>query len=91
MEAAQQYAPKEVVSTESLIHVIDSKNAFNQLETKEKSYAYHMSQASWQGAKVCWFQRSYESPALFVLLRLVFAEGVDSLGAKVQEQGVTSA
>lgn len=39
----QGYAPKEVISTASPIHVIDSKNAFDQLEEKEKNYAYHMS------------------------------------------------
>lgn len=51
----QGYNPKEIISVESNIHVIDSKGAFAQLEDKEKNYAYHMSQASWQGAKVCWF------------------------------------
>lgn len=32
-----------------------------------------MSVASWEGAKICWFQRSYESPALLVLLKLLFS------------------
>ena len=38
-----------------------------------------MARASWEGSKICWFQRSYESPGLLVLLKLVFAEGVDKL------------
>jgi dipeptidyl-peptidase-3 len=32
-----------------------------------------MARASWEGSKLCWFQRSYESPALLVLLKLLFS------------------
>jgi dipeptidyl-peptidase-3 len=32
-----------------------------------------MSKAAWEGSKICWFQRSYESPGLFVLLKLIFS------------------
>lgn len=36
-----------------------------------------MARAAWEGSKICWFQRSYEAPALLVLLKLIFSEGVD--------------
>ena len=38
-----------------------------------------MARASWDGSKICWFQRSYEAPALLVLLKLAFTDGIEKL------------
>jgi len=48
-----------------------------------------MAQASWQGAKICYFQRSYEAPALFVLFQMVYAQGIESLKTAALGAGVT--
>jgi len=52
-------------------------------------YAYYLSRAAWEGSKICWFQRSYESPALFVLLNLVFSQDMEALKEKVISAGLT--
>ena len=51
-------------------------------------YAYYMTRASWEGSKICWFQRSYEGPALFVLLKLVFGRGIANAKAKALDAGL---
>jgi len=43
------------------------------LSGNEKLYAYYLSRASWEGSKICYFQRSYEAPALLVLLKLLYS------------------
>lgn len=52
-------------------------------------YAYHMARAAWEGSKICWFQRCYEGPALFVLLKLVFGAGVEAQKVKALAAGVS--
>ena len=42
------------------------------MEDKEKSYCYWLTRASWEGSKICYFQRSHESPALFYLFQSIF-------------------
>jgi len=51
---------------------IDGEKAFNGLDNKERNYCYYFSRASWEGAKICYFQRSYEAPALFYMLSKIF-------------------
>ena len=75
----EHYSPKEFIPVDASIHSIDASNSWSHLEDNEKKYAYYMARAAWEGSKICWFQRSYESPALLVLLKLVFAHGVQSL------------
>ena len=50
-----------------------------------------MARASWEGSKICWFQRSYEGPALFVLLKLVFGKGIANAKATSLTAGITEA
>ena len=45
---------------------------FADLTEKEKLYAYYFSRASWEGSKICYFQRSYEAPALLYILVNIF-------------------
>lgn len=77
------------ISPETNVHFIDCSSAWPLLSKDERLYAYHFARASWEGAKVCAFQRSYESPGLIVLLRAIFAEGCESLKAKALAKGIT--
>ena len=71
--------PKSFVSVASPILDISCQQSFSQLGQRETLYAYYMTRASLEGSKMCYFQRSYESPALFVLFSLIFGNGVSSL------------
>ena len=48
-----------------------------------------MARAAWEGSKICWFQRSYEGPGLFVILKLVFSHGIQAAKTKALAAGVT--
>ncbi|TNV82443.1 hypothetical protein FGO68_gene4859 [Halteria grandinella] len=73
MQATAKRIAKEFIPVTTSIHSIECPAAFAQLTKHEKLYAYHMARAAWEGSKLCWFQRSYESPALLVLLKLLFS------------------
>lgn len=77
------------ISPETNVHLIDCSSAWPLLTKEEQLYAYHFARASWEGAKICAFQRSYESPGLLFLLRAVFAHGCESLKSKALGKGVT--
>ena len=50
--------------------LIECEQAFKGLNEKEALYAFNFAKASWNGAKICYFERSYESPALlYIILR----------------------
>jgi dipeptidyl-peptidase-3 len=57
---------------------LDATKAFALLTAQEQQYAYALSQADWQGAKICLLQCSVESVPIFTLLQLVFSSGSDS-------------
>ncbi len=48
------------------------ESAFNLLSDKEKMYAYYLSKASWEGAKMCLFQCSQVSAYLFMIFQELF-------------------
>lgn len=73
MQQAIKHLPKEFIPLTTNVHKIECAQAWSQLAKKERMYAYYMSRAAWEGSKICYFQRSYESPALFVLLQLVYS------------------
>ncbi|TFJ82224.1 hypothetical protein NSK_006553 [Nannochloropsis salina CCMP1776] len=52
---------------------LDAGQAFDGLSANEKLYALHIATASWEGAKICLFQCSYEAPVIFTLLQLTFS------------------
>lgn len=83
------FNPKEFLPVTAPVHAIECPAAFAQLEPNEALYAYYMTRASWEGAKICWFQRSYESPALNVLLSLVFGDGVQEQKERALAAGVS--
>ena len=68
---------------------MECADSFSQLSETEAMYAYYMTRASWEGSKICWFQRCYEGPALFVILKLVFSKGVSAAKAKAIAAGLT--
>ena len=63
---------KPIVPLDTKFSVIDCQKAFNGLSNREKLYAFYFTRASWEGAKICYFQRSYESPALFYIILKAF-------------------
>ena len=88
VEAA--FSPKEFISVATPVHVVEGKAPFNELEDRDAKYAYYMARASWEGSKLGWFQRSYESPGLFVLLNLIFNQSaintkINALSANITE------
>ena len=83
-----KYLPKEFIPINTQIHQIEAAQSWSQLTKSEKLYAYYLARASWEGAKICWFQRSYESPALLVLLKLVFSQDLNKLKQKVLEKEI---
>jgi len=75
----ENFSPKEIINLESPVNGIKCKEAWEQLDQKEKLYCYYFFKACWEGSMICWFQRSYESPALFVLLNLIFSQDIAKL------------
>ena len=56
------------MATETIpVSELKCDNAFNFLSEKEKKYAYYLWRASREGAKICLFQCSNESPYLFMV------------------------
>jgi len=91
MQALKKYLPKEIIPVHTQIHQIEAAASWSQLTRTEKMYAYYLARASWEGAKICWFQRSYESPALLVLLQLVYSQSLSKLRQSALERNVSEA
>jgi dipeptidyl-peptidase III len=75
----EDYNPKEFIPTDSPIVNIECEEAWNLLSEKEKMYCYYLHKACWTGKRVCPFERSYESPALFILLKILFTQDMKEL------------
>jgi len=72
-----------IISKDSPIMEIVAEKEFNLLEAKEQSYAYNLLLGCWEGTKICYFQKSWESPAMFFILQSIFtAESLNSLREK---------
>ena len=63
---------KPIISMSSSIHCVECKEAWELLTEREQNYAYFFLRGAWEGSKISYFQRSFESPPLFVLFRTVF-------------------
>lgn len=85
----QTWKPKDFIPVSAPVHHVECQSAFEQLDQKEAAYAYHMAGASWIGSIVCWFQRSYEAPGLFIVLSLFFKDGVDKTKERALLGGIT--
>ena len=81
-----------IISRESPILHVKCEKAFQALTAEEKLYAYYFTRASWSGSKICYFQRSYESPALFYLLQKVFLrESAQQVAQRLSAAGFSEA
>lgn len=60
------------IPNQSSIQQISCQKAFSNLSPKEKIYSYYFTRACWSGCKICYFQRSFEAPALFYLFYRIF-------------------
>lgn len=68
-----------IVNSFSVVQ-LDASTAFKNLTHEEKTYAHHLSKASWFGSLAVLFQTSPESPLIFVLFRSLFThQSVDEL------------
>jgi dipeptidyl-peptidase-3 len=84
---AKPYIPLSTTLTE-----LDCEVAFNALAEKQVHYAYNFLRSSWHGSKICYFERSYESPALLYIFLKAFEKGarqtVDSIRAQFEEVAI---
>lgn len=69
------------------VQLLECERAWNALTINEKLYAYHFSMASWEGSKITYFQKSYESPGIFLLLQDLFA--IPYLEERAQQAGLS--
>jgi dipeptidyl-peptidase III len=49
-----------------------AEEEFELLDENERKYVYYMSRAGWEGVIINFFQKSYESPAIFLIFQLTF-------------------
>lgn len=75
---------------------VEAAKAFTALTTKQRLYAYHLSQACWTGSLITFVQTSPESPSIFVLLHKLFSAISPSrlraaaLEASIPDEAVTA-
>lgn len=70
---AKPYIPLKTSLTE-----LDCEVAFNALADTQAHYAYNFVRSAWNGSKICYFERSYESPALLYIILKAFEQGAKS-------------
>lgn len=84
----QARIPKEIIPRTTPVHRIECPNSWKQLSFAEQRYAYQIYKASWEGAKVIYFTKSYESPAIFCLLRTLFGSDVKKFKERCLAGGI---
>ena len=77
---------KPVIPVKTSFSELDCEKAFQALQDKEALYAYHFAKACWSGSKICYFERSYESPAILYLMLKGFEKGAKQTVAIVREK-----
>lgn len=75
------------IQSSTPVQLLDCSKAWSFLTTTEKLYAYYFSKACNEGAKVCFFQRSLESPGLFLIFQEVFSN--PSISSQIQESNIS--
>ena len=84
---------KPFIPVETNFSLIACEEAFNALDQKQALYAHNFARASWNGAKICFFERSYESPAMLYIILRAFEgsnarEHVKLVGEKLHKEEV---
>lgn len=75
---------KHFISVKTPFSLIACQEAFNALEEKQTQYAFNFARASWNGAKICFFERSYESPALlYIIIKGLAGQNIREVGNKI--------
>jgi len=79
-----------IISKDSPIMEIIAEKEFNLLEPNEKLYAYYILQGCWEGTKICYFQKSWESPAMFFIIQNIFiSENLQNLKETCNNNGIS--
>jgi hypothetical protein len=60
------------ISPATRIQNLNYSKAYSFLDERERNYAYYLSKASWEGAKMVPHQVSYESPVLMAIFLKFF-------------------
>ena len=68
-------SPAPIIPDTTAFSVLDCETAFAALTPKQGLYAYNFAKASWAGSKICFFERSFESPALLYIILKSFEGG----------------
>jgi dipeptidyl-peptidase-3 len=77
------------IDKDAPVRGLDCETAFSKLDSKEQNYAYYFSRASWEGQKICYFSKSYESPALFYLISKIFSQQtIEEVKASALQNGL---
>jgi dipeptidyl-peptidase-3 len=80
---------KPFIPLNTTLTELDCEVAFKALAEPQALYAYHFLKAAWNGSKICFFERSYESPAILYLILRAFEQGskqtVDAIRAQFDE------
>ena len=78
------------IPSDTPVVCLEAAKAFAGLTAKEQAYAYHLSRADWEGAKICLIQTSPESVPIFALFQLVFScQPVKDMVTAAKAKGVT--
>lgn len=77
-----------VASSDTPVAALEGRAPFVGLEETEARYAHALYKACWDGYKITLLQTSAEAPALFELLRGVYADGAAALRAAAAAVGV---
>ena len=84
---------KPFIPVETSFSLIACEEAFKELDEKQALYAHNFARASWNGAKICFFERSYESPAMLYIILRAFegscaSKHVELLGDKLSKEQI---
>ncbi|XP_067943549.1 dipeptidyl peptidase 3-like [Watersipora subatra] len=83
-------ASNHILPNETDFCLLECKEAFNCLTSKEKKYAHYLSRASWYGGLIVLFQTSPESPCIHLLLiNLIRHESVEQLKQTASVAGLS--
>jgi len=79
-----------IIPKNTPISLVECSKAFQLLSKNDQLYAYYFTRASWEGCKILYFQRSYESPALLYLFGKIFStQTIEEIKAIALKNGIS--